>query len=39
MFTEKGYFPFNSKPKLSEIRKKFIQFQRKCLVEKPTNKV
>ena len=39
VFTEKGYFPLNSKRKHSERPDKFINFQRKCFVEQPTNKV
>ena len=39
IFTEKGYFPLNSKHKLSEIWNKFIKFKRKCFVEQPTDKV
>ena len=39
VFTEKGCFPLNSKRKHSQRRNKFINFQRKCFTEQPTNKV
>ena len=39
MFIKKGYFPLNSKLKYSEIWNKFINFQRKCFVKQPINKV
>ena len=38
IFTEKWLFLLNSKRKHSEIWNKFIKFQRKWLVERPTNK-
>ena len=35
----RGIFLLSSKGKQSEIRNKFIELQRKCSVEQPTNKV
>ena len=39
LYLQKRVYTLNSKRKHSERRNKFINFQRECFVEQPTNKI